>query len=181
MNAESDFLYRISGIIKYLFELLVFEILRDLPTAISNSANTTLFFTLGYVEAMIGVLLYKPAAVRSHLPPHPRSSVSPTHTSSLAIHPPCKPSSMDSNTNAKIRKEQLMALPSVSCSLSQLPQARSMAQVSLHPSSMSAQLAAESEAKVRFILNPARDVRAYLLRNSSAKYSQNRMLRPTHH
>ena len=43
-----------------------------------------------------------------------------------------------------------MALPSVSCSLSSLPQARSLEQVSLHPSSMSAQHAAESEAKVRF-------------------------------
>lgn len=58
---------------------------------------------------------------------------------------------MDAATNAKIlRKEQLMALPSVSCSLSALPQARCLEQVSLHPSSMSAQLAAESEAKVRF-------------------------------
>lgn len=55
---------------------------------------------------------------------------------------------------AKLRKQQLMALPSVSCSLSQLPQARTLEQVSLHPSSMSAQLAAESEAKVRFSLPP---------------------------
>jgi len=60
---------------------------------------------------------------------------------------------MDATANAKIRKEQLMALPSVSCSLSQLPQARSLEQVSLHPSSMSAQLAAESEAKLRKVLS----------------------------
>ena len=45
-----------------------------------------------------------------------------------------------------------MSLPSLSCSLSTLPQARSLEQVQLHPSSMSAQLAAESEAKVRFAL-----------------------------
>ena len=59
---------------------------------------------------------------------------------------------MNASANAKtLRKEQLMALPSLSCSLSSLPQARSLEQVSLHPSSMSAQLAAESEAKVRFV------------------------------
>ena len=46
-----------------------------------------------------------------------------------------------------------MSLPSLSCSLSTLPQARSLEQVQLHPSSMSAQLAAESEAKVRFALS----------------------------
>jgi len=61
---------------------------------------------------------------------------------------------MDAAQNARIlRKEQLTSLPSLSCSLSTLPQARSLEQVQLHPSSMSAQLAAESEAKVRFALS----------------------------
>lgn len=54
-----------------------------------------------------------------------------------------------------------MALPSLSCSLSTLPQARTVEQVSLHPSSMSAQHAAESEAKVRFHLNPSQSIGVY--------------------
>jgi len=55
---------------------------------------------------------------------------------------------MDASQTSSKRKEQLMALPSVSCSLSSLPQARCLDHVSLHPSSMSARHAAESEAKV---------------------------------
>lgn len=45
------------------------------------------------------------------------------------------------------RAEKLVALPSLSCGLSSLPQAKSMDSVSLHPN-MYAQRAAQSEAKV---------------------------------
>lgn len=45
------------------------------------------------------------------------------------------------------RAEHLVALPSLSCALSSLPQAKSLDQLSLHPSSL-AHRAAESEAKV---------------------------------
>ncbi|KAF9788484.1 hypothetical protein BJ322DRAFT_1049124 [Thelephora terrestris] len=104
---------------------------------------------------MIGVWvsrrLYKPLAI-------PSSSSLPIQGPPLSKHSPnCLPlrfilptSLMDA---AKLRKEQLMALPSVSQALSQLPQARSVDQVSLHPSSMSAQHAAESEAKLRKVLS----------------------------
>ncbi|KAG1880068.1 hypothetical protein F4604DRAFT_1922759 [Suillus subluteus] len=44
------------------------------------------------------------------------------------------------------RADKLVALPSLSCGLSSLPQAKSMDSVSLHPN-MYAQRAAESEAK----------------------------------
>lgn len=57
-------------------------------------------------------------------------------------------SSRSSASSKKSAPEQLIALPSLSCSLSSLPQAKSVDSVSLHPSSMSAQRAAESEAKV---------------------------------
>lgn len=84
---------------------------------------------------------------------HTLSSVSQGYKSSHCINHHSAFSSsttMNASTNAKsLRKEQLMALPSVSCSLSSLPQARCMDHVSLHPSSMSAQHAAASEAKVR--------------------------------
>lgn len=46
-----------------------------------------------------------------------------------------------------LRAQKLVALPSLACSLSNLPQATSMDCVSLHPN-MYAQRAAESEAKV---------------------------------
>lgn len=46
------------------------------------------------------------------------------------------------------RNDNLVALPSLSCALSSLPQATSLDSVSLHPS-MYAQHAADSEAKVR--------------------------------
>ena len=49
---------------------------------------------------------------------------------------------------AALRHDKLVALPSLSCALSSLPQATSLDSVSLHPS-MYAQHAAESEAKVR--------------------------------
>lgn len=49
---------------------------------------------------------------------------------------------------ASLRHDKLVALPSLSCALSALPQATSLDSVSLHPS-MYAQHAAESEAKVR--------------------------------
>ncbi|KAI0343855.1 hypothetical protein BDW22DRAFT_1428380 [Trametopsis cervina] len=47
----------------------------------------------------------------------------------------------------------LVALPSLSCSLSSLPQATSLDGVSMHPTSMSAQRHAESEAKLRKVLS----------------------------
>ena len=49
---------------------------------------------------------------------------------------------------AALRHDKLVALPSLSCALSSLPQATSLDSVSLHPS-MYAQHAAESEAKAR--------------------------------
>jgi len=122
--------------------------------------DTTLFFHascsgMSWAMCMIGVRYINGFVIPSSLPlqglrftrllrPHPFC-----HS-----HPSCRPKSpMDAAQNAKIlRKEQLMSLPSLSCSLSNLPQARSVEQVQLHPSSMSAQLAAESEAKVRFAL-----------------------------
>ncbi|KAG8221671.1 hypothetical protein J3R82DRAFT_1956 [Butyriboletus roseoflavus] len=48
---------------------------------------------------------------------------------------------------ASLRHDKLVALPSLSCALSSLPQATSLDSVSLHPS-MYAQHAADSEAKV---------------------------------
>ncbi|KAH0826325.1 hypothetical protein J3R83DRAFT_5277 [Lanmaoa asiatica] len=56
---------------------------------------------------------------------------------------------------ASLRNDKLVALPSLSCALSSLPQATSLDSVSLHPS-MYAQHAAESEAKVR-LPSPAFD------------------------
>ncbi|KIJ64006.1 hypothetical protein HYDPIDRAFT_28899 [Hydnomerulius pinastri MD-312] len=56
------------------------------------------------------------------------------------------------STSQGLRAEKLVALPSLSCALSSLPQATSMASVSLHPS-MYAQRAAESEAKLKKVLS----------------------------
>ncbi|KAF8132882.1 hypothetical protein EV363DRAFT_80472 [Boletus edulis] len=53
---------------------------------------------------------------------------------------------------ATVRHDKLVALPSLSCALSSLPQATSLDCVSLHPS-MYAQHAAESEAKLRKVLS----------------------------
>ncbi|KAI6157221.1 hypothetical protein BKA82DRAFT_126175 [Pisolithus tinctorius] len=50
------------------------------------------------------------------------------------------------------RANKLVALPSLSCALSSLPQATSLASVSLHPS-MYTQHAAESEAKLKKVLS----------------------------
>ncbi|KAG2036420.1 hypothetical protein BDR03DRAFT_960019 [Suillus americanus] len=50
------------------------------------------------------------------------------------------------------RADKLVALPSLSCGLSSLPQAKSMDSVSLHPN-MYAQRAAESEAKLKNVLS----------------------------
>jgi len=124
--------------------------------------DTTLFFHasrsgMSWAMCMIGVLtreLYK--RVRYPVFHFPLQGLRFTLSAALLpcnhTHP--SPSPMDAAQNAKtLRKEQLMSLPSLSCSLSTLPQARSLEQVQLHPSSMSAQLAAESEAKVRFALS----------------------------
>ncbi|EGN94312.1 hypothetical protein SERLA73DRAFT_143946 [Serpula lacrymans var. lacrymans S7.3] len=55
-------------------------------------------------------------------------------------------------SNKGVPADKLVALPSLSCSLSSLPQARSLDSVSLHPS-MYAQRAAESEAKLKKVLS----------------------------
>ncbi|KAJ3481485.1 hypothetical protein NLI96_g7636 [Meripilus lineatus] len=62
-------------------------------------------------------------------------------------------SSRSSSTKKGISPEQIIALPSLSCALSALPQAKSVDSVALHPASMSAQRAAESEAKLRKALS----------------------------
>jgi len=54
---------------------------------------------------------------------------------------------MQSSDSRPIPADTIVALPSLSCSLSALPQAKSINNVSLHPT-MYAQRAAESEAKV---------------------------------
>jgi hypothetical protein len=122
------------------------------------------FSPSGMSWSMIGVPsreLYKPSAIRSGFPPQ---GLRFTLSCAYLLRLSCKQSPMDAVTNAQLRKEQLMALPSLSCSLSSLPQARSIGQVSLHPSSMSAQHAAESEAKVRVAPSSAvQCVRAYTL------------------
>ncbi|KAL6300336.1 hypothetical protein BKA93DRAFT_829160 [Sparassis latifolia] len=69
--------------------------------------------------------------------------MSSTHKSSAAS---------STSSSGSTTPEQLIALPSLSCSLSSLPQAKSVDSVSLHPS-MSAQRAAESEAKLRKALS----------------------------
>ncbi|TFK50429.1 hypothetical protein OE88DRAFT_1660820 [Heliocybe sulcata] len=61
---------------------------------------------------------------------------------------------VDAKSSGKgIPAEQLIALPSLSCALSSLPQAKSMDSVHLHHPSMSAQRAAESEAKLKKALS----------------------------
>ncbi|KAI0916205.1 hypothetical protein AcW1_009958 [Taiwanofungus camphoratus] len=62
-------------------------------------------------------------------------------------------SSSSSSSSTPTTPEQLIALPSLSCQLSSLPNAKSVDSVSLHPTSMSAQRAAESEAKLRKALS----------------------------
>ncbi|KAH7907056.1 hypothetical protein BJ138DRAFT_1015122 [Hygrophoropsis aurantiaca] len=54
--------------------------------------------------------------------------------------------------SSTLRADKLVALPSLSCALSSLPQAKSMDSVSLHPN-MYAQRAAESEAKLKKVLS----------------------------
>jgi hypothetical protein len=56
--------------------------------------------------------------------------------------------SLQQSNSRRAPADKLVALPSLSSGLSSLPQAKSMASVSLHPN-MYAQRAAESEAKVR--------------------------------
>ncbi|KZT25896.1 hypothetical protein NEOLEDRAFT_1178028 [Neolentinus lepideus HHB14362 ss-1] len=61
---------------------------------------------------------------------------------------------VDPRSSSKgIPAEQLIALPSLSCALSSLPQAKSLDSVHLHHPSMSAQRAAESEAKLKKALS----------------------------
>ena len=61
-------------------------------------------------------------------------------------------SSSSSSSGSSTAPPQLVALPSLSCQLSSLPQAKSLDHLSLHHNSMSAQRAAESEAKVRLFI-----------------------------
>jgi len=94
-----------------------------------------------------------PLVVSLYSPPGPSLS-SPTPSAILLVQMSTRSHALDASKNAtNLRKEQLMALPSVSCSLSSLPQARSLDHVCLHPSSMSAQHAADSEAKLRKVLS----------------------------
>ncbi|KAG1896352.1 uncharacterized protein F5891DRAFT_1054440 [Suillus fuscotomentosus] len=67
-----------------------------------------------------------------------------------------------------VRADKLVALPSLSCGLSSLPQAKSMDSVSLHPN-MYAQRAAESEAKLKNVLS-----------KTAASHSQNPPPIPTY-
>lgn len=64
-----------------------------------------------------------------------------------------KSGSSRSSASSAIPPESLIALPSLACSLSSLPQATSLDGIALHPSSMSAQRAAESEAKLKKVLS----------------------------
>ncbi|KII83998.1 hypothetical protein PLICRDRAFT_46790 [Plicaturopsis crispa FD-325 SS-3] len=60
---------------------------------------------------------------------------------------------MTSNAQNKgVPADRITALPSLSCALSSLPQAKSIANVSLHPT-MYAHRAAESEAKLKTALS----------------------------
>lgn len=77
-------------------------------------------------------------------PPSPHSS-SPFET--LHIQPIMSTRAPTSSTQ-RSRAEQLVALPSLSCALSSLPQATSINNVAIHASTL-AQRNAESEAKVR--------------------------------
>ncbi|KAA1472693.1 hypothetical protein DENSPDRAFT_778729 [Dentipellis sp. KUC8613] len=61
---------------------------------------------------------------------------------------------MHAKANTKgVPPQHLLALPSVSSSLSALPQAKSLANVSLHTSSTPVQHAADSEAKLKKALS----------------------------
>ncbi|CAL1711040.1 unnamed protein product [Somion occarium] len=71
----------------------------------------------------------------------------------MSSQAPTSNSSRSTTSSRSLAHEQLIALPSLACSLSSLPQAKSVDSVSLHPSSMSAQRAAESEAKLRKVLS----------------------------
>ncbi|KAH8103329.1 hypothetical protein BXZ70DRAFT_1005758 [Cristinia sonorae] len=76
-----------------------------------------------------------------------------------------------SSTNS-IPSEQLIALPSLANSLSSLPQAKNLDNLTLHQSS-SAQRAAESEAKLRKVLsksNSSSSVPPAYLPSSQAQY-----------
>ncbi|KAK7691470.1 hypothetical protein QCA50_004869 [Cerrena zonata] len=66
-----------------------------------------------------------------------------------------KAPSNSSSTASKnsIAPGHMIALPSLSSSLSSLPQAKSVDAVALHPFPMSAQRSAESEAKLRKVLS----------------------------
>ncbi|KAI0087186.1 hypothetical protein BDY19DRAFT_995260 [Irpex rosettiformis] len=57
------------------------------------------------------------------------------------------------SSTSSVVPNTLVALPSLSSSLSSLPQARSLDGIAIHPTSMSAQRHAESEAKLRKALS----------------------------
>ncbi|KAI0821509.1 hypothetical protein BC629DRAFT_1587765 [Irpex lacteus] len=57
------------------------------------------------------------------------------------------------SSTSSVAPNTLVALPSLSCALSSLPQARSLDGIAIHPTSMSAQRHAESEAKLRKALS----------------------------
>ena len=77
------------------------------------------------------------------LHPHPRLATLLQVTRNM----PSQKSDSSASSTRSIPPEQLIALPSLACSLSSLPQAKSIDGLSLHPS-MLAQRNAESQAKV---------------------------------
>lgn len=87
----------------------------------------------------------------THIPSHPLPLAHPFSTLSVGRHFLCITMTTRQQTcqpNKGVSADRLMALPSLSCSLSSLPQAKTMDSVSLHQS-MYAQRAAEGEAKAR--------------------------------
>lgn len=87
----------------------------------------------------------------THIPSHPLPLAHPFSTLSVGRHFLCITMTTRQQTcqpSKGVSADRLMALPSLSCSLSSLPQAKTMDSVSLHQS-MYAQRAAEGEAKAR--------------------------------
>jgi len=91
----------------------------------------------------------------THIPSHPLPLAHPFSTLSVGRHFLCITMTTRQQTcqpNKGVSADRLMALPSLSCSLSSLPQAKTMDSVSLHQS-MYAQRAAEGEAKLQKVLS----------------------------
>ncbi len=76
----------------------------------------------------------------------PTIALTTIHTS--CRYTTCAMSNSSRSSTSSVAPNTLVALPSLSCALSSLPQARSLDGIAIHPTSMSAQRHAESEAKV---------------------------------